>query len=460
MRWIFMLLLAAPAWACSCISWPTAGEAWADSRLVFVGSVERTTLDPGGPLQLVGVRVEEAFKGVKRGDEVTLRQPMHSCSPGFKAGDRVLFYLHPADQENTWVANGCHRSRGLAEAADDLLLLRALPESLKRTRLSGEINLYERSIAEGFRRQRALVGVRVTIAGEQRSIEAVTNADGVFEVFGLPAGGYRVSADVPAKMKLLFASAIGRQSRGGREGVVNLPANGSAGVSFVMMVDNRMSGRMLDPGGKPMKGACVNLEPATGKAGQQFYVADCSDEDGKFELDEMPGGLYRLVVNRSGRQTASSPFPTLYYPGVADKEKATVVTIGDGQHLEGLDIRAPAVSRRIRISGRIQFRDGTPVPEGRVNFASADGAYREYAKAKDDGTFELTVVAGFAGEVSGEIWVDRDTAAKCPDFQAKLNPGGYIAILHPTPVATLGVADQLNVLLTFPFASCRWWSAR
>src|SRR5260370_6523097 len=66
-------------------------------------------------------------------------------------------------------------------AADDLLFLHALPESLKRTRLSGEVDLYEQSPAEGFRRQRPLAGVRVTIAGQSSVTEAFTDRDGLYE---------------------------------------------------------------------------------------------------------------------------------------------------------------------------------------------------------------------------------------------------------------------------------------
>jgi hypothetical protein len=147
----------------------------------------------------------------------------------------------------------------------------------------------------------------------------------------------------------------------------------------------------------------------------------------------------------------------LYYPGTVDKDKATIVTIGEGEHLDSLDIRVPALSRRIRVSGRMQFDDGTPIPEQSVNFIAADGGYREYARTADDGSFQLTLVAGVSGEVRGEIWVDRDSAARCPDFGAKLNPRAMIAILSPPPVAVAGTNDHSGVLLTFPFASCPEW---
>src|ERR1700683_2422666 len=108
----------------------------------------------------------------------------------------------------------------------------------------------------------------------------------------------------------------------------------------------------------------------------------------------MAPGQYRLVVNKSGRQTGSSPFSTLYYPGTADKDKATVVTIGEGEHLDNLDIRVPTLSRRVRVSGLMQFNDGTPIPGQWVNFVSADGNYQERAMTEKDGSFLFSLLAG------------------------------------------------------------------
>ncbi|MBS1858682.1 MAG: carboxypeptidase regulatory-like domain-containing protein [Acidobacteria bacterium] len=417
------------------------------------------TVTQGGrsaPLQVAGVRVEEAFKGVEPGQEIALRQPLNSCSPDYKVGDRVLFYLHPGDEKGTWVAPGCHRSRDAADAADDFLFLRALPGSLKATRISGEVELYERSPSAGFRRQRPLAGLRVRIAGDRSIKEAFTNADGVYEVYGMPGGRYKVDVEVPPRMKLDLAINSGRQNFAQKPGEIELRENSGVGVSFVLMSDNRMSGRVLGPGGNPMEDVCVYLEsvpnPGTGR-----YVSGCSKNGGVFELAEMPAGDYRLIVNPNGRRTSTEPFGTLYYPGTPDRAKAGIVTIGEGEHIDHLDIRIPALSRRIRVSGRMQFDDGTAIPGQFVTFTESGGAYTEHAMTEGDGSFLLTLVAGVSGEVRGKIWVDRDSARKCPGFPARFNPEGFIAELAAPPVVVSGDDDEAGVVLTLPFPSCREW---
>lgn len=139
--WLLLLLAGVPGWACSCGALPSAKDAWAGTPVVFLGRVEKTeqrTFPYGAgdtyiAEQEARVVVEEAFKGVKAGERLALEQPGHNCAPKFKEGDRVLFYLHPTKAENVWEAYGCHRTRSLAKAADDLLFLRALPWAAART---------------------------------------------------------------------------------------------------------------------------------------------------------------------------------------------------------------------------------------------------------------------------------------------------------------------------------------
>ncbi len=45
----------------------------------------------------------------------------------------------------------------------------------------------------------------------------------------------------------------------------------------------------------------------------------------------MPPGRYLIAVNEDGGITGDEPFPTAYYPGVFEKDKATIVTMGAGE---------------------------------------------------------------------------------------------------------------------------------
>ena len=170
----FALLLAAPepASACSCTGRPSPRQAYESAAAVFVGTVSRAVPDPKSDRedigeQVVHVQVEEAFKGAAAGTEIVLRQPGHNCAPKYKSGQRVLMYVHYHEDAKTWEVYGCGRGGDTLSAADDLLYLRALPGSARRSRISGTLVHYEDGPDHGFAHVGNVAGAKVRIIGEK-----------------------------------------------------------------------------------------------------------------------------------------------------------------------------------------------------------------------------------------------------------------------------------------------------
>jgi len=400
---------------------------------------------------MVSVRVETAFKGPVPGQVVTLNHIENSYSPRFQDGDRWLFYVQSAGGSKEWSVSGCERSRPLADAADDLLFLRALPDSLKLSRLSGDVALYENSTSDGLRRRRPLAGLRVTVTGEQVMKEMFTNADGVYEIYGLPGSSYRVDVELPTTMKLYFSMVSGRRSL--QKGEVRLPPGGGADVNFALVFDNHLTGRVLDPSGNPIKDVCVDLESTDSR---RLRISGCAKGD-RFVLEHVPPGEYLLVANRSGKRTSAAPFGAVYFPGTEDRKKASVVRVGEGAHLAGFDIRVPALSPLVRLTGRLQFSDGVAIARETVRFIANDGKYREWVRTAQDGTFQITVVSGSPGHVEGQIAFNQQTAKECPEFGFALPAQAAIGVLTSPSVAIFADSDRFGVVVTFPYASCGDW---
>lgn len=458
-RWAVVLGLTVRVWGCSCSAWPSAKQAWETSPLVFLGEVERTnppaSADPSYAYreQEAWVRVQEAYQGVEAGQIVRLKQGADNCSPKFKEGERIVAYLHPTVETGIWNAPGCHRTRRLSDAADDLLFLRALPGSARQNRLSGEVELYEQSLDAGFRKVRGLAGIRVTVTGGGEPIVTTTNAEGVYELYGLPTGQYKVDITPPRGLRLHFASEHGGDWRKHKKQTIELDRTSGASVSFVLLADNEMRGRVLDPAGRPLAGACVELEGVPATQGQRSPDFDCSKEDGRFVLKEMPVGRYRLVVNRSGVITAREPFPAIYYPGTTEQAKGEIVTVADGQHLDGLDIRIPELARRVTIRGRLIFQDSEKAAGQGVTIRYETGKTTR-TTSDAEGRFRFEIVAGQTGVACGEIMLSRDEAAACPHFGAVFNPGGWAALLQSSSVPVSASMEADEVTLVFPFRSC------
>ena len=269
MGWRLPLFFAftAKVWACSCAgTWPSAKQAWQNAPFVFVGTVELA--DPNQDSsqtifqeQAVRIHVDEAFKGIQQGQTIELRQGGTDCDAKFRTSQRAVFYLVQGRTPGTYFVPWCTRALGNAEnGSDDLLFLRGLPASAKRTRLSGEVELYEDSPAEPFHRIGAVPDVKIKITGGNGLVKnVVTNSAGAYELFRLPQGRYSVSIQVPERLKQDFAMTFGSQRIAGDDSALSLKASDNAGVSFVLKADTHLSGRLIAADGLPADNVCLNL---------------------------------------------------------------------------------------------------------------------------------------------------------------------------------------------------------
>jgi hypothetical protein len=203
---ILALLAASHAVGCVCSAFFTPKVEWQRSSLVFVGQVETASpeFDANNRFrpQHATVRVEEAFKGVQKGQLIQIEQTGSDCELKYSRGWRRLLYLS-VQKGGLWESPGCDRSSDSDSASDDLRFLRALPASAERTRIAGKVILSGEP-------SRPLLAVTVTLTqGSGPSITAVTDAEGVFEVYDLPRGTYRVSIDVPKGLKANFGYVSG-----------------------------------------------------------------------------------------------------------------------------------------------------------------------------------------------------------------------------------------------------------
>src|SRR5262249_5163993 len=230
------------------------------------------------------------------------------------------------------------RHSRLEDANDDLMYLNALPESAKRTRISGTIRHYEDTPEKGFSLIKYVGGVKVKIIGEKKSWDVFTDGNGVYEIYDIPSDKYKIEPEIPDGMKIRFAIWFGPFD-------FSLKANSCVGTDFVFSANNNLRGKVLGADGQPIPHACLNLIPAdisAAKVDSYFRIFGCTKKDGSYELKEMPPGKYLIVVNKDGKMSGTEPFPTTYYPGVFEKERAVAITIGQGESFDGLDIHIPS----------------------------------------------------------------------------------------------------------------------
>jgi len=481
LRFILLLIIVMRAQGCVCAGdWPSVKQAWRNAPFVFLGTVEladpdRDSRETMFQEQSVRIRVDQAFKGVTTGQTIDLQEGGDDCSAKFRTGQRAVFYLQQGSTPGSWVVPGCTRSLGNpAPSGDDLLFLRQLPKSATGTRLSGEVELYEDSAKEAFRRVGGVPNVPVRISGPKGlAVETKTNADGAYEVYSLPPGKYSIDITVPEGFKIVFhmvegslhvveGSPLPSSNQASRpvsrdEAEVELVDNGGVSVGFVLKADTRLSGRLLDARGDPMTGVCIDLEPLEGReeGGARFF--DCSKAGGLFQMEMMPPGRYWLVARDEIRMDQLKSTSTLYYPGVRDRNNAKIVSIESGKYLENLDIKLPSDEKRYQFTGRMQFEDGVPAALATVTFTSPLHGYTETTESAADGSFGLSVLAGMEGQLDGEMFVLAPILTSCPEFKVGPRIRGMLRFMDASSISLSSDSDRKDLKLVLPSPSCKAW---
>lgn len=467
----FAVLIAADTvTACSCMSpsLETAVDESANIVVLKLRAAEKYSEGEQGygvdGIKQSRLSVEKVFKGkLKIGQELFFSQGGGAdCIWTFselRIGTEYLFFLEKKpDKNNLWSGYICSRSNSLKGAAADLKYLENLSDARGKTRLSGMIARQDKPAVEGETGSyNVLAGATVVIRGRGKNIKLKTDADGVYEIYNLPAGKYTVT---PEKIN-------GYKFNDEREdsAEVEITAESMTEKDFEFTVDNSISGRFLDSYGKPLKGVNLDLLPARGNKPPYFYQGDSTDENGLFEFNEIPIGTYVIVVNEKNEISARQPFGTFYYPNKTDRAVAAEITIGAGDHFKDLVITAPMTAETVTISGVLLFEDGNPVNNESVNFFNKIENLSEIKKyaspdsrttTDKNGRFSIKILKGQKGILFGSMSSYLGKYEKCPALDKLIIEQGNTLADVETPVLQIFADNYLNeVELKFPFPECR-----
>lgn len=203
-----------------------------------------------------------------------------------------------------------------------------------KTRLSGSVKQF---ITEMTRQGKIetlnyLAERKVCIIGNGKDIKLKTDENGVYEIYGLPPGKYKVMLD-----KISGFSFTNDKSN---EVEVEIKSKSHTEENIFYSINNAIRGKLYDSGNKPVEDVLLKLIPANEEF-PKFYIAETyTNKDGDFEFENIPIGTFLLVVNKEvdiGSETESSK--TLYYPGTFKREEASEITIGAGVFYENFNLK-------------------------------------------------------------------------------------------------------------------------
>ena len=479
----FFLSAAQKASACTCGPRPTVLETFDESDevvIVKVLSVEKVPV-PEKEEYVESVRsatliVEKVFKGkLKVRDEIVFGQGRGAdCVWTFdddSVGEQFLFYLIrpekltdlpylPSQEPGLWFAFACGRSSGLAGARDDLLYLDNISKRQGKTRISGTLDGWGTTDLD-------VAGKRIKIIGPKKTYEVKTDKDGVFEIYDLPPGKYFVEPETPAGWKIdpealpyspsVIVSSHGQpEMKSPRQVAIKLEPKKHAGVDISFVIDNSVRGRVFDPNGKPMHGVCVYLW-ASGE--DNWGPHDCTDKQGQFEITSISEGEYVLAANPDGKLSEHEPFERIFYPNVAQRDRAAVISVGAGDTIDNLDIVIPKLEETITIEGVLLHSDGKPAAKEWVKFkvTNQDSRIDSHVSETTDaaGRFKLKILKGLTGELAGEKWLVTDFYKNCPKVDELIAKSGSNDTSVFSNIIKLTTEQNLyDVELMLPFPRC------
>lgn len=476
---LLCVLTAEKVRACSCGPMPSVLDAFESADDVIIAQIKSVAKTGGGINQYHGYRgatltVQRVFKGnLKPRNELFFEQGGGAdCIWTFSEdsiGDTLLIYNSPYEGKRYIVA--CGRSRHMAGATDDLLYLENLDRVRGKTRISGKYTFgFSSNVPPG----ESVAGKTIRITGKQNSYVAVTDKDGVYELYDLPEGEYFVSAEIPRGWKvnqymLERSSALDPSARYSADlNVDNIPVTVVAGKHLALDFqlepnpDNAIKGRILDPQGKPMKGVCVAATDADANTDRFGYgPRGCSDERGLFKISDLPTSSFVLVINGDGEIDGREPIERLFYPGVAERSKATVIEMTMGKHLALGDFKVPKVVETVTLSGTLLYADGKPVDSQKVQFLANSFDPSRLADPYDytdkQGRFEVRILKGQSGILRGEMIFGERHLVSCPDLKAAVvveNDGDGTLTVGTESVLIRGDRDRLKLKLKFAFPEC------
>ena len=243
----------------------------------------------------------------------------------------------------------------------------------------------------------------------EHTIATTTAADGRFELRNVPAGHYTLTVQRNG-----FVDAHYGQKKPNDPGSTLTLRSGQKLVDLVFKLGRTgvITGRISDEDGEPMQGIVVNAVREVyinGKMRLQTTDGRESNDLGEFRLFGLSPGRYlvsaepetwnHLVGDRefsgADKSGGEKAYAKIYYPGVTDSGKASVITVKEGDEIASIDILMKQVTV-YRVRGKVvnpltkpSGRRWSQVDVLRINQGAGWESIGATSAGDADGSFEI-----------------------------------------------------------------------
>jgi hypothetical protein len=204
--------------------------------------------------------------------------------------------------------------------------------------------------------------VTLTWHGTPRSW-ATTRSDetGQFRFEGLPSGSYDLRASKVGEGHGAFGANTPREL-----GKVLALADGElrSGILIRFLRGATLSGSVFDSNNNPMPHLHVLLLKR-GKDSLSPVGQGATDDRGAYRFDDIPAGQYYALATPTSKPEGTDGYFARFFPNSRDSKGATLITLGDDQHMYGIDFHLERAAAS-KIEGRIVERVTGPTAAPKV----------------------------------------------------------------------------------------------
>ncbi len=434
------------AFACDCAGrgqgvkgFRPCGSYWS-AGAVFTGLAEKVTIENGQ--MKVSFAVEKPIRGVTaKTVEVFTSANEASCGYPFKAGERYFVYAGKAS--NGSLGEGlCGATTLLKDAEEDLAYASGLEAGKFGSRIFGTVYEDRQKRAADKRTFEKLAGIEITIKGEtgKNNFKTKTDENGFYIFREIPPDIYRITAKFPPGLREI----VTREDLIDHFAVIYKDNIRCKGEDFVTTRQGSIRGKIVGADNKVPEQQKMSLflldensNIIPNRTAAEKYV---NRETGEYFFNVVTAGKYLLSINPNNCPSPTNGFPTMYFPGVADKSASKIITVREGENLKLEDFRILSMLKKRWFAGVVFNADKTPAANVTVrlldaNMSQCNNFFLE-AKTDETGRFRLEGFETYAYQISA--FTERKQGQKT--FYAK-----------PFLTPQFGMVEDIQLLLEMSF---------
>jgi hypothetical protein len=352
----------------------TCGYYW-PAESVFIGSAEKVEIDNKIGSMKVTLSVERSFRGNNEGSvEIFTSASEASCGYPFKQGETYFVYGRKG-QDGKYHESLCGPTTLLDDAEDDLEYAKDIEDGKLGTRIFGQVLDDWQPTLKDKRATVPLSGIEVTIKSKNKIFKTRTGEKGAYLFKDIPKDNYQVFAEFPKGYRELFT----------RQDLTKHFAGGCSGGSFRVTQQGSIRGRVVNFRSKEIQNPWnrdavqqpkVTLIPLDGNNQiiPHIYHEERWAYRDKFEyyFDRVPSGNYLLVMNPGNCPYPNNGVPPTFFPGVADRSEAEIITVRDSENLVLEDFKSLPLLKERSFSGVVVNADKSLAANATVRLLDGD----------------------------------------------------------------------------------------